>query len=106
MVIHHQNVPLCSEGMIAKLLSMPNISGDWLILLGWGMFYLHGLWPDQTRELIQNIADKKIGFENTCYPWRSDDPLLKARWYPTRILEWRWRVVVLNQLYDYFVASC
>ena len=85
---------------------MPSLGGDWLIMLGWGIFYLHGLWPDATRELIQNIADKKAGFEKSCYPWRSEDPLLKSRWYPARFEERRYHVVVLNQLYDYFFASC
>jgi hypothetical protein len=92
--------------MVAKILSLPSVSGDMLILLGWAMFYLHGLWPDDTRELMQNIADKKIGFEKQMYPWRSEDPLLKARWYPARVLQYRWRKVVVTQLYDYFVASC
>jgi hypothetical protein len=61
--IHHINQPLCGEQMIAKILGFDNLSGDALIMLGWAVFYLHGLWNNETREFIQNIVDKKIGYE-------------------------------------------
>ena len=102
--VYHLNEPLCGEQFVARVLSLGCLGREMLLMLGWGLFYLLGLWPDDMRELIQNIAEKKNGFEKKCYPWRSEDALLKVRWYPKRLLEWQ--EVLLNQIYDYFLETC